>query len=206
VTELVNTLIHWVNQFGFLAIFVLMTFESACVPVPSEPVMVYGGYLVFTGHMTFPEAALAGTLGNILGSLIAYWIGFRGSPWVAAVVERRGLTALKIRKADGFFHRWGEPSVLIGRMVPVVRTFISLPAGIARMDWRKFLAFTALGSLPWNVGLVWVGLKAGQHWERALAWLHQVDYVVVGLGALAVLGLAAWWLAMRVRRSGSPEA
>jgi membrane protein DedA with SNARE-associated domain len=204
VAEFVHALLAWVAQYGFLAIFFLMTLESACIPVPSEPVMVYGGFLVFSGQITFLEASLAGTLGNLAGSLIAYGVGVRGSAFVTRAVERRGVTAYKVHRADEFFHKWGEPSVLIGRMLPVIRTFISLPAGIARMDWRRFVAYTLIGSFPWNAGLVWAGLAAGRHWEQALAWLHEANYVLLGVVALLLIAAGAWWMISR-RRGAEPE-
>jgi len=200
--DLVNTLLGWVAHYGFAAIFVLMALESACVPVPSEPVMVYGGYLVYAGHMTFLEAALAGTLGNLAGSLVAYLLGIRGGRALERMLARRSARE-HLEAADRFFLRHGEAAVCIGRMLPVIRTFISLPAGVARMDWRRFVGFTLLGCIPWNAGLVWAGLAAGPHWQRALDLLHEANYIVLGAAGLAVVGAYVWW---RVRgRAAAPR-
>lgn len=204
--HLVSTILAWVAQYGFIAILVLMTLESACLPIPSEVVMVYGGYLVFAGHLTFLGATAAGTLGNLAGSLIAYWVGFEGAGPLFRWLKHRGTSDHKVQQAERFFHRYGEPSVFVARLLPVVRGFISLPAGVAKMDLRRFVVYTTAGSIPWNMALVWAGLAAGRHWPRVLALLHEANYVLLAIGVLAVVALYVGWRLRRSRRGGRPAS
>jgi membrane protein DedA with SNARE-associated domain len=169
-----------VGATGYAGVAILMGIESACIPLPSELIMPFAGYLVFTGTMKLVWVATAGAIGCNLGSLIAYEIGcYGGRP----LVERYGrwilLTHRELDWADRFFARWGYLAVLIARMLPVIRTFIALPAGIARMPRGRFHIYTFLGSWPWCFVLAYVGMKLGENWRELGKYLHKFDAVIV---------------------------
>src|SRR5512146_562020 len=180
-----------ISSGGYLGILALMAIESACIPLPSEVIMPFSGYLVFTGRFDLLWVATVGALGCNLGSLIAYEIGaYGGRP----LVERYGSYILLSRReldmADRFFARWGSATVFFSRLLPVVRTFIALPAGIARMPRLRFHIYTFIGSWPWCLGLAWVGLKLGEKWDsdpRLKAWFHRFDAIIGGLLVLAIV-------------------
>lgn len=165
---------------GYAGVAILMGIESACIPLPSELIMPFAGYLVFTGAMKLFWVATAGAIGCNLGSLVAYEIGcYGGRP----LVERYGrwilLSHRELDWADRFFLRWGYLAVLIARMLPVVRTFIALPAGIARMPRARFHIYTFLGSWPWCLALAYIGMKMGEHWRDLGKYLHKFDVVII---------------------------
>jgi membrane protein DedA with SNARE-associated domain len=161
-------------------IVILMAIESACIPLPSELIMPFAGYLVYEGTMKLFWVATAGAIGCNVGSLIAYEIGFYGG---RPLVERYGRWILLGRReldwADRFFARWGYLAVFIARMLPVVRTFVALPAGIARMPRVRFHVYTFLGSWPWCFGLAWLGMKLGENWRIIGKYLHKFDAVIL---------------------------
>ncbi len=173
---------------GYAGIALLMAIESACIPLPSELIMPFAGYLVFTGKMKLLLAATAGAIGCNLGSLVAYEIGrYGGRP----LVERYGRWILMGRRelewADRFFLYWGEMAIFIGRLLPVIRTFIALPAGIARMPRVKFHIYTFLGSWPWCFALAYFGMKLGENWRSLGKYFHKFDAVI---GVVLVAGIA----------------
>jgi len=177
---------------GYGGIALLMGIESACIPLPSELIMPFAGYLVYEGSLNLLAVATAGAIGCNLGSLIAYEIGcYGGRP----LVERYGrwilLTRRELNWADRFFQRWGYLAVFIARLLPVIRTFIALPAGIARMPRVRFHVYTFLGSWPWCFGLAWLGMKLGENWRVLGKYFHQFD-LVIGL-ALAAAALYFVW-------------
>jgi membrane protein DedA with SNARE-associated domain len=165
---------------GYGGIVILMAIESACIPLPSELIMPFAGYLVYEGAMNLFWVATAGAVGCNLGSLIAYEIGFHGG---RPLVERYGRWILMGRReldwADRFFVRWGYLAVFIGRLLPVIRTFIALPAGIARMPRVRFHLYTFLGSWPWCFALAWFGMKLGENWRSVGKYLHKLDAVIL---------------------------
>jgi membrane protein DedA with SNARE-associated domain len=165
---------------GYAGIALLMAIESACIPLPSELIMPFAGYLVFEGTMKLFWVATAGAIGCNLGSLVAYEIGcYGGRP----LVEKYGRWILFSRRelewADRFFARWGYLAVLAGRMLPVIRTFIALPAGIARMPRLRFHLYTFLGSWPWCLALAYAGMKLGDNWRQLGKYFHQFDVVIL---------------------------
>jgi membrane protein DedA with SNARE-associated domain len=173
-----------ISSLGLPGIAVLMAIESACIPLPSEVIMPFAGYLVYTGR--FPSlwmVALLGAIGCNLGSVLAYEIGaFGGRP----LIERYGRYILMNRHdldvSDRFFQKYGSITVFIGRLLPVIRTFIALPAGIARMPRLRFHVYTFVGSYPWCYALAYVGMKLGERWEsdpRLKQWLHRFDALIV---------------------------
>jgi membrane protein DedA with SNARE-associated domain len=184
--------ITWlIGTSGYGGIVILMAIESACIPLPSELIMPFAGYLVYQGTMKLLWVATAGAVGCNLGSLIAYEIGSHGG---RPLVERYGRWILMGRReldwSDRFFARWGYLAVFIARLLPVVRTFIALPAGIARMPRGRFHIYTFLGSWPWCFGLAWIGMKLGENWRVVGKYLHKFDAVIL---AVLVVGIA-WFV------------
>jgi membrane protein DedA with SNARE-associated domain len=184
---------------GYTGIAILMAIESACIPLPSEIIMPFAGYLVSTGRFDLYLAATAGAIGCNLGSIVAYEVGKRGGRPMA---ERWGRYVLigpgELDAADRFFARWGSAAVLIGRLLPVIRSFIAFPAGVARMRLVPFHVYTFIGSWPWCFGLAWVGMKLGDKWNsdpRVKAAFHQADLAI----GLVLVALVAFYIWHRVR-------
>ena len=179
---------------GYLGVLLLMAIESACIPLPSEIIMPFAGYLVYTGRFNLYLVATAGALGCNLGSAIAYWVGAVGG---RPLVEKFGryllLSRRDLDRTEKFFHSYGQITVLLGRLLPVVRTFIALPAGIGRMPQLRFHLYTFIGSWPWCFALAYVGMRLGRSWDtdpRLKHVLHRFDAVIVVLGVIAI----AWFL------------
>jgi len=176
---------------GYAGIALLMGIESACVPLPSELIMPFAGFLVYQGNFSLLWVATAGAIGCNLGSLVAYEIGYYGG---RPLVERYGRWILLSRReldlADRFFLRWGYLAVFIARLLPVIRTFIALPAGIARMPRGRFHLYTFLGSWPWCLALAWLGMKLGENWRELGKYFHRMDIAI-----LLVLGAGVTWFA-----------
>ncbi|HLJ43223.1 MAG TPA: DedA family protein [Candidatus Binataceae bacterium] len=180
-----------ISTTGYGGIVLLMAIESACVPLPSEIMMPFSGYLVSTGRFSLNLVAIAGAVGCLLGSYVAYFAGANGGRRLLLKYGRYILIAPhEIELADHFFDRWGSPAVFISRLLPVVRTFIALPAGIARMRLVPFTIYTLLGSYIWCLALAWAGMKLGQHWSQLGPYFHRFDgaiAVLLVVGAAAVL-------------------
>ncbi|ANC86532.1 MULTISPECIES: DedA family protein [Sphingomonas] len=198
----------WViSSGGYVGIAILMAIESACIPLPSEIIMPFAGYLVSTGRFDLYLAATAGAIGCNLGSIVAYEIGKRGGRPVA---ERWGRYLLigpgELDAADRFFARWGSIAVLIGRLLPVIRSFIAFPAGVARMRLVPFHVYTFLGSWPWCFGLAWVGMKLGSKWDsdpRVKAAFHRAD-LAIGIVLIALVAFYIWHRVRGLKRT--PQA
>jgi membrane protein DedA with SNARE-associated domain len=196
-----SSLTNWVTRtiadHGLLAVFGLMLLESACIPVPSEVIMLYAGYLVSAGKLGLVAAVTVGVLGNLAGSLVAWWAGRAGG---RELILRYGrhvhVTESRLGLADRWFERYGERTVLISRCLPVVRTFISLPAGIAKMPLGRFALYTTIGCIPWVLALTLLGDAVGKNWETLHTRLAFLDYAIA---AAIVAGIA--WLMVRWRRS-----
>ncbi|MGE5624120.1 MAG: DedA family protein [Bacillota bacterium] len=180
-----------IGSLGYGGIVLLMAIESACIPLPSEIVMPFSGYLVFRGDLQLWAVALAGAVGCVLGSLAAYWLGARGG---RPLVMRYGRYVLishrDVDLADRWFARHGDITILVGRLLPVVRTFIAFPAGVARMPLGKFVAYTFLGSLIWCWALAWIGERLGEHWDSLGSYFHRFDALI----AVLIVAGAAWWI------------
>ena len=191
---LARFIIAVISQSGYLGIVLLMGIESACIPLPSEVIMPFSGYLVHAGRFSLIGVAIAGAVGCNLGSFVAYYVGAWGGRPLA---ERYGryvlVTRHDLEMADRWFVRYGDWAVFLARLLPVVRTFIALPAGIARMNFFRFNAYTFLGSLPWCFVLAYAGMKLGERWTTLRAYFHRFDAVV---GVLLVTG-AVWFLRNR---------
>jgi membrane protein DedA with SNARE-associated domain len=190
--ELSRFAIATISRFGYTGILLTMAIESACIPLPSEIIMPFSGYLISTGQFTMLGVTLAGALGNVVGSILAYYVGVRGG---RPFVERYGpyilISRHDLEVADRWFARYGEAAVLISRMLPVIRTFISLPAGVARMNFGRFVVFTFVGALPWCFLLAFIGLKLGERWEELRQYFHRID-LVIGLLLLAAAAYFVW--------------
>ncbi len=192
-----------IGAYGYLAIFVLMTLESALIPVPSEVTMVFGGFLVSRGDLDFVLVGMLGAVGNVVGSWIGYAVGRAGGRPLA---ERWGryvfLRPRELDRADAWFERHGEATVFVSRLLPVIRTFISFPAGVARMPLGRFTIYTFLGVVPWSFALTWAGVLLGDNWELFLRHSRPVVIVV----AVVTAGLIAWWLIRRARAARGEAA
>jgi len=200
---LVNETAHFVREAGLPAIFLLMLAESACIPIPSEATMLFAGFAVAdpTGssaqhHLTLLGIVGAGVLGNLLGSWISYGVGRAGR---LELIERHGhwlhVKPSHIKWADRWFARYGSPAIFFSRMLPIIRTFISLPAGVAKMPFLRFTALTLAGCLPWVLGLALAGEAVGGNWKSVRKGFEYVDYAIVGL---LVIGIV--YAVVRLRR------
>jgi membrane protein DedA with SNARE-associated domain len=202
--SLVNIAWHFVRDAGLPAVFVLMVAESACIPIPSEATMLFAGFAVADPgqssahhHLTLLGIVVAGVLGNLVGSWIAYGVGRAGR---LELVERHGhwlhIKPSHIAWADRWFARYGAPAILLSRILPIIRTFISLPAGVARMPFMRFTLLTFMGCIPWVLGLALVGESVGHNWTSTRKGFEYVDYAIV---ALVVIGVV--YAVLRRRRS-----
>jgi membrane protein DedA with SNARE-associated domain len=192
---LVNFATDQIGTHGLVAVLLLMILESACIPVPSEAIMIFGGFLASQGRVSFAGVVAAGVAGNLVGSWIAYAIGrYKGREWILRW-HWLHVTEARLATADRWFARHGAWAVLVARCLPVVRTFISLPAGIARMPFWRFSALTLLGCIPWVLLLALGGHAVGDNWERLQHNLHYFDYALV----LAII-VGICWLVVRGRR------
>jgi membrane protein DedA with SNARE-associated domain len=203
---------QFIASYGYLAIFVLMLAESACIPVPSELIMTFGGALAAGAvpgtHLNLIGVILAGAAGNVAGSYIAWAVGrYGGQPLLRRLSEgrlgRRLLRERDLDRAVAWFDRHGNKAVLIGRLLPVVRTFISLPAGIAGMPPLRFGVYTTLGCLPWTTALAVAGYAVGANWESIVNAFHGPSYIIAGI-VLAAIVLAAWRYVRRRRAEPRP--
>jgi membrane protein DedA with SNARE-associated domain len=202
IAALAGFIIAVISKSGYLGMMFLMGIESACIPLPSEIIMPFAGFLVYSGqsdplvHLPFNVflVATAGAIGCNLGSVVAYEIGHYGG---RPLIERYGsyifLGRHELEMAERFFARFGAIAVLIGRLLPVIRTFIALPAGVVRMPRLKFHIYTFVGSWPWCFALAWIGMKLGESWDkdpRLKQWFHRLDAVIILLLLIAI----AWFI------------
>jgi membrane protein DedA with SNARE-associated domain len=196
---LVNFATNVVGDLGLPGVFILMLLESACIPIPSEATMLFAGFNVHEGEYSLLAITVVGSLANLVGSWVAYAVGYYGR---VELIERHGHKLL-IRKhhlewADRWFDRYGDATVFFSRMLPIIRTFISLPAGVARMPFWRFSVFTLAGCVPWVFLLGFIGKQAGANWDEWKDNLHYVDYAVA---AMIFLGVAY----LLMRRPGSKD-
>jgi membrane protein DedA with SNARE-associated domain len=198
---LVQFVTHVIDAGGYAGIVALMGIESACIPLPSEIIMPFAGYVVYLGHMNLLWAATAGAIGCNAGSLVAYWIGARGG---RPLVERYGRWVLMshhdLDRMTRFFEKYGSITVLVARLLPVVRTFIAFPAGIARMNQARFHIYTFVGSWPWCLGLAYAGMKLGQSWNDPHSRFHELFHRFHTAIILLILAAAVWFVWTHLQR------
>jgi len=176
----VSLITNLISSIGYVGVFFLMLLESALIPIPSEIIMPFSGYLVFTGNFNIWLAILAGTFGNLVGSIIAYWAGMKlGRKFILKYGKYILLRKHHLEIAENWFKKYGDTTIFFSRMLPAVRTYISLPAGIGKMDFKKFSIYTFVGSLPWNFALTYVGYWFGKNWERISSYTHILTAIVI---------------------------
>jgi membrane protein DedA with SNARE-associated domain len=200
VEPIVDLATEFIGSAGELGVFLLMVLESACIPVPSEAIMLFAGFSVSKGELTLFGVVTAGALGNLVGSWIAYAVGYYGR---IDLLERNKLIHISpkhLKWADDWFARYGGATVFFSRMLPIVRTFISLPAGVAKMPFWRFTAYTLAGCIPWVLMLALVGEAVGDNWEE---WRHKLGYLDYVVLAAIVAGIA--YLLVKRRRRGGPD-
>jgi membrane protein DedA with SNARE-associated domain len=204
-----------ISTLGYAGIVLLMAIESACIPLPSEVIMPFSGYLVHThrfnlfgdGHdfLNLLAVSVAGAVGCVVGSLVAYWVGmYGGRPFIEKYGRYVLISHHDLDLADRWFARYGEAIVFASRLLPVVRTFIAFPAGVARMNLTRFTLYTFLGSLPWCLGLAYVGQILGEQWDKSEAlksWFHRFDFVI----GILILLAAAWWVWRHLKHSRTDD-
>ena len=194
-----------ISMLGYGGVVLLMAIESACIPLPSEIIMPFSGYLVSRGEMNLWLVGVAGAVGCVAGSMVAYWVGMYGG---RPLIEKYGRYVLisphDLDLADRWFAKYGEVIVFVSRLLPAIRTFIAFPAGVARMNIPRFIIYTFAGSLPWCIGLAYVGQKLGERWDkdpRLKMLFHRFDFVI---GILIVLA-AGWWIWRHIRHTRNEE-
>jgi membrane protein DedA with SNARE-associated domain len=195
--SVVEAAVSVVRDLGLPGVFVLMLAESACIPVPSEATMLFAGFSVSRGEYGLVPLVATGVAANLVGSLIAYFVGYAGR---VDVLERHGrklhIKRSHLERADRWFERHGDPTVFFARLLPVIRTFISLPAGVARMPVWRFTVLTLAGCIPWVLMLALIGRAAGDRWDSWKDKFQYVDYAVV---AAVVIGIV--YLVVQARRA-----
>jgi len=197
IDALANFVTLVISHLGYPGIFLLMALESACIPIPSEFIMPFSGFLVATGEMNFWLAVLMGSFGNLAGSWLAWWVGHKGG---RPLVEKYGkyilLSHHDLDAADRYFNKYGQNTVLFTRLMPVIRTFISLPAGIAKMDFKKFSIYTFIGVVPFTAALTYAGVKLRENWDGLQPYFHKFDLVIL---LFLILGII-WYIFRHVKR------
>ncbi|MFH0955816.1 MAG: DedA family protein [Candidatus Falkowbacteria bacterium] len=191
---IINTISSW----GYFGVGALMAIESACIPLPSEIIMPFAGFLAAQGKFSLFGVALAGALGCVAGSVVAYAVGIWGG---RSFIEKYGKYVLishhDLAIADKFFYKYGSGAIFFSRLLPVVRTFISLPAGIAKMNFSKFVVYSFLGSLPWCYALAYIGKKLGDNWDTLGVYFHKFDFVI---GIVIIVGVA-WYVRRHLKNN-----
>ncbi|MFH1909801.1 MAG: DedA family protein [bacterium] len=198
ISALSHFVINTISSMGYLGIVLLMGIESANIPLPSEVIMPFSGFLVSTGKFNLFWVAIAGGLGCLWGSLLSYWVGAKGG---RPLIEKYGKYILISKHdldiADKWFAKWGMGAVFVGRLLPVIRTFISFPAGIARVNLFWFSLWTFVGSVIWSYFLGWIGFKLGENWDSLKDYFHKFDTVI---GIIIILGIA-WYVWRHIKHS-----
>lgn len=182
--------LNFIDMWGYYAVAILMAAENACIPIPSELILGFAGFMVYDGRMTFVGATIAGMIGGMIGSIFAYYVGYYGGrPFVDKYGKYFFIRKSHVDLAQRWFDKYGLKAVFFSRMLPVVRTFISLPAGFARVPVRPFLFYTFLGSLPWTMLIIACGMLLGESWQMMLAIGHEASIAFVIISAIIIAGL-----------------
>jgi len=190
--QISQSFLSFIDAYGYVAVAILMAMENACIPIPSELILGFSGYLIFAEKMTFTGATVAGMIGGMVGSIFAYVVGSRGG---RKFVDKYGKYFLvkksHVDLAQKWFDKYGIRAVFFSRMLPVVRTFISLPAGFARVNFKAFLFYTFAGSLPWTMLILFAGMKFGESWKYLLEIGHTASILFVAVCAV-IIGVLYW--------------
>ena len=195
-SSLTNFVIHIISAWGYSGVAFLMAIESAAIPLPSEVIAPFAGFLVAQGRFNLFWVAIAGGVGSAVGSAITYWIGFYfGRPLIEKYGKYVLISPHDLNMADKFFAKYGQLSTFIGRLLPVVRTFISIPAGIERVPFWKFLFYSFVGSVIWTYALAFIGLKLGKNWESIHSSFRGLDIIIIVIILIAV----AWWVYRHIK-------
>lgn len=185
-------IITFMEQYGYVAMFIAMVLENANIPIPSEIVLGFAGYLIAQGVFTMNTTIIVGVVAGIVGSILSYWMGeYGGRPLLLKYGKYVFFNEHKFNAAEKLFNKYGGLSVFIGRLLPGVRTFISFPAGMARYPMTPFVIWTIVGTIPWTILLVWLGKKLGDHWQNLIQYNHV--FVVIMVAVFAVLGAFIVW-------------
>ncbi|MFA5158302.1 MAG: DedA family protein [Patescibacteria group bacterium] len=197
IDALANFVTFVISHLGYPGVFLLMALESACIPIPSEFIMPFSGFLVATGEMNFWTVVFIGSFGNLAGSWLAWWVGHKGG---RPLVEKYGkyilLSHHDLDAADKYFQKYGQNTVLFTRLMPVIRTFISLPAGISKMDFKKFSLYTFIGVIPFTAALTYAGVKLKENWAGLQPYFHKFDLLI----AVAVILFLVWYIFRHLKR------
>lgn len=200
--ELIGSwIIHFISSLGYFGVFILMTLESALIPIPSEVTMPFAGSLVALGTFHFWIIVFVGTLGNLVGSLLAYWLGWWGQEAVVRkVIVKYGkyflISEHEYDRSERWFRNHGEMFVFVSRVLPIVRTFISLPAGVAKMNLTRFILYTTVGSFIWSFVLTSIGVTLGANWKSLEGYFRKFDIVIV----IACFAVVAWYIWHKLKR------
>ena len=195
--QISQTFLAFIDQFGYLAVIILMAMENACIPIPSELILGFAGYLIFAERMTFTGAIIAGMIGGMLGSIFAYLVGSsKGREFVDKYGKYFFIKKSHVDLAQRWFDKYGIKAVFFSRMLPVVRTFISLPAGFAHVNFKQFLFYTFVGSLPWTALILFAGMKLGESWKYLLEIGHEASIAFV---VIVILIILVWYIRKKKR-------
>lgn len=205
-TFILSTIASWIvsviSTLGYGGVIMLMAIESANIPLPSEIIMPFSGFLVAKGELNLWLVGLAGAIGCVLGSILSYFIGaWGGRPLVLKYGKYIFISHNDLDLTDRWFQKHGEMTVFAGRLLPVVRTFISFPAGIARMNFGRFIIYSFLGSLPWTLTLAFIGQKLGENWESLRRYFHGFDWIILGLILVGI----GWWIVRHLKQNQKSE-
>lgn len=198
-------IIHFISSLGYFGVFILMTLESACIPIPSEVTMPFSGSLIASGQFNFWILVIVGTMGNLIGSLLAYWLGAWGQEAVVRkVIIKYGkyflITEHEYDRSERWFKNHGELIVFASRVLPVLRTFISLPAGVAKMKMKKFVVYTVVGCFIWTAILTEIGVVLGNNWKSLEGYFRKFDVVII-VACVAVVAWYIWHKMKHIRRT-----
>ncbi len=192
-----DSVTQFISSIGYAGVFFLMALESAAIPIPSELIMTFSGYLVYQGIFSFTAIVIIGAIGCTAGSVISYWIGLKGG---RIFIDKYGkyifLNHHHLNIAEDWFQKYGDKAVFFSRMLPVVRTFISLPAGMGKYSFKKLIVFSFIGSLPWCFGLAYVGFKLGPHWKKIILFFNGLDMIII---AAIIISVIYFWKIKKVK-------
>ncbi len=192
-----------INSMGYAGVALLMAIESACIPLPSEVILPFSGYLVATGHFNIWFVALMGAIGCVLGSIVAYYAGaWGGRAWIVKYGKYILISHHDLDMADRWFARWGNITVFAARLLPVIRTFIAFPAGVSKMKMSTFIAYTFIGSYIWSLLLTWIGVKMGENWDSLRVYFHKFDAAI----GIIILACAFWYIRRHIRAMNQTPA